>query len=60
MGKKHQTKKIPDLVIARMRDGGGVKPIFLIELKETEKYKKSAVVHDIKKLRGLLKKYKKW
>ena len=60
MGKKHQTKKIPDLVIARMRESGDVKPIFLIELKETEKYKKSAVVHDIKKLKGLLKKYKKW
>ena len=60
MGKKHQTKKIPDLVIARMKESGDVKPIFLIELKETEKYKKLAVVQDIKKLRGLLKKYKKW
>ena len=39
MGKKEAPKKIPDLVIARMREGGMVKPTFLIELKETESYK---------------------
>ena len=59
MGKKEAPKKIPDLVIARMRESGMVKPTFLIELKETERYKESAVVHDIKKLLELLQKYKK-
>ncbi len=61
MGKKQDTKKIPDIVIVRM-DGeqtGNVRPIFLIELKETEKYKEKAVEQDIRKLAGLIQKYKK-
>ena len=59
MGKKEAPKKIPDLVIVRMKEHGMVKPIFLIELKETERYKESAVVQDIKKLSKLIQKYKK-
>ena len=63
MGKKEDTKKVPDIAIVYLRyDGETPYPCFLIELKETlyplRPASKKGYTKDIKKLRDLIKENK--